>query len=546
MARIIPDGWENLPTSGPAGRELETLGVLARDLPDDYTVYHAVHWTNLERLHAIHGEIDFVVVNRAGDLLLIEQKSGMLEETADGLAKHHAGRSRLLAVQMVRTADGLRSKLMRSLNGATVQVEQLLYCPDYVVKDPTTAGLVPERIIDAHRASQLARIIQARLPSGEDDKVLSGKVDRFLRDIIKLETDVSTMIGQARTLVTRVSGGLSYWARRIEVEPFRLRVTGTAGSGKTQLALAEFGDAVHRGQRPLYVCYNRPLADHIARIAPTGGLACTFHTLCDQLLRQSGRVPDFRQAGAYEQMVADAAALPVPEALRFDTVIVDEGQDFSSAWRDMVMRHAKPDARLLWLEDPMQNLYGNPPVDLLGWVRLRAEGNFRSPRPVARMLQAIVPDEVRIEAMSPIGGSTVEILTYADPAGLLRQVREGLRLCYAEGFRATDTALLSYRGREHSVLFGQNRLGPNTLRMFTGNYDLFGQPVYSDGDLLLESVYRFKGQSAPAVVLAEVDFDALDDKAIRKLFVGASRATMKLVLVMSEQAAAQLRDRLPD
>jgi hypothetical protein len=50
-------------------------------------------------------------------------------------------------------------------------------------------------------------------------------------------------------------------------------------------------------------------------------------------------------------------------------------------------------------------------------------------------------------------------------------------------------------------------LGQTSLRHFTGDYDLFGQPVYSQGDVLVESVYRFKGQAAPAVILAEIDFE---------------------------------------
>ena len=87
MARIIPDGWEAIQASGAAQREIETLGVLARSLPDAYTVYHAVHWSNLERGHAVYGEIDFVIANAAGRLLVIEQKSGFLEETAGGLVK---------------------------------------------------------------------------------------------------------------------------------------------------------------------------------------------------------------------------------------------------------------------------------------------------------------------------------------------------------------------------------------------------------------------------------------------------------------------------
>ena len=78
MARIIPDGWRELSASGAAQREIETLALLAAGLPADYTVYHAVHWTGIDGRYAIYGEIDFAVVNLAGDLLLIEQKSGFL------------------------------------------------------------------------------------------------------------------------------------------------------------------------------------------------------------------------------------------------------------------------------------------------------------------------------------------------------------------------------------------------------------------------------------------------------------------------------------
>jgi hypothetical protein len=53
-------------------------------------------------------------------------------------------------------------------------------------------------------------------------------------------------------------------------------------------------------------------------------------------------------------------------------------------------------------------------------------------------------------------------------------------------------------------------------------------------------VYRFNGRSAPCVILTEIDFEALDEIALRKLFVGATRATMKLMPVPSERAAKVL------
>ncbi|MCY0854031.1 ATP-binding domain-containing protein [Cupriavidus sp. D39] len=543
MARIIPDGWETMPASGPVQRELDTLAVLAAGLPDDYTVYHAVHWTNVQRTHAIYGEIDFVVVNRCGHLLIIEQKSGYLEETPEGLAKNYAGKIKVVSVQMGRTADGLRGKLMRSLNGQPVVIEHLLYCPDHTVQHPLTAGLSPERIVDARRRDQLCRLIQDILPAGEE-QAGTERVHRFLRDTIQLETDVSALIGQARTLVTRVSGGLSHWARQLDMEPFRLRVTGTAGSGKTQLALAEYRDAVECGRRPLYVCFNRPLADHFARIAPAGGLVCTFHMLCDQIFRHAGGTPDFTRPDAFAKLVEDVAALPVPPDFLFDTVIVDEGQDFAPQWRDLVLRHAAPAARVIWLEDPMQNLYGHPSAELPGWVRLRATSNFRSPRPVVRLLQPLLPLGMEIEASAPISAADVEFLVYPDQAGMLQSVKDAIRMCYSAGFRKEDVALLSYRGRDNSALLCYDQIGPHTLRAFTGSYDVLGQPVYSQGDVLADSIFRFKGQSAPAVVFAEIDFENLGEKEIRRFFVGATRATMKLVLVISERAAGILLDRI--
>jgi hypothetical protein len=115
MASIVPDGWREFAAgnanSGAAQREIETLALLAELLPDAYTVYHAVHWTRLEHGYSVYGEIDFVVVNQAGALLLIEQKSGFLEEGDDGLKKRYAEKTKSVPMQMARGVAALQNKL---------------------------------------------------------------------------------------------------------------------------------------------------------------------------------------------------------------------------------------------------------------------------------------------------------------------------------------------------------------------------------------------------------------------------------------------------
>jgi superfamily I DNA and RNA helicase len=254
--------------------------------------------------------------------------------------------------------------------------------------------------------------------------------------------------------------------------------------------------------------------------------------------------PDFSIPNAFERLQTRAAELPVSAAFLFDTLIVDEGQDISEPWRDFIFRHARPEARMLWLEDPLQNLYGRPPTPLPGWVTLRAQSNYRSPRPIVELLRRLLPGGLEIEAASPIAADEIEFLDYADTQSMFARVKEAIRLCYSAGFRKHDVAIVSYHGREQSQLLTLDRLGQTSLRHFTGEYDLFGQPVYTPGDVLVESVYRFKGQAAPAVILTEIDFDVLDDKAARKLFVGATRSAMKLVLILHQKSAARLLERL--
>jgi superfamily I DNA and RNA helicase len=112
--------------------------------------------------------------------------------------------------------------------------------------------------------------------------------------------------------------------------------------------------------------------------------------------------------------------------------------------------------------------------------------------------------------------------------------------CLARGFALEDIAVVSLRGRERSVLQGLVRLGPWTLRHFTGRYDEGGAAIWTDGQLLIESVRRFKGQAAAAVVLTECDLPELDAMSRRLLFVGLTRARVHLEWVVSERTAGAI------
>jgi hypothetical protein len=541
MARIHPDGWRELSASGAAERELQTLSQLAAGLTDRYSVYHGVHWTRASSSYSVVGEIDFVVVGPGSRILLIEQKSGFLSEGEDGLCKPYAGKTKNVPMQMARNARNFITRLQQSCRDKAINVESLLYCPDYTVRSPGTAGIDPARIVDARTRDTLLPTIRALLPDAAGAIACDPVIHRFLADLLELVPDVTAVVGEAEALSTRLSGGLAHWARQIDCQPQRLRVCGTAGSGKTQLALAVFRDALTAGRRPLYVCYNRPLADHIRRIVPEGGAVMSYHQLADEISRRDGTVPDFSQAGAFAALEAAFDRHQPDPSERFEVLIVDEGQDFKADWCRNLLRLLDPQGSAWWLEDPLQNLYEREPLELDGWVRIRADTNYRSPQDILAALNRLLTQPRELDSGSPITDSGIEMHVYRDADELVTRTVGAVTQAIGAGFRRAQIAIVTFRGREHSALRGRTRIGPYPLIAPTGGYDLFGNPLLSDGDIVIDSVHRFKGRGAACVVLTEVDFAELDTQATRRLFVGATRARLKLILVVSARSEALLR-----
>ncbi len=545
MAKVFPSGWREVNPLADIGRELETLELLGNGLDDSYTIYHGVHWTNVEsKNYAIYGEIDFAVVSPSGKILLIEQKTGYLDETEDGLEKKYAEKSKNVPFQIARNAHGLQHRLRQALKGNSVFVDSILYCPDYKIKKLGSAGIDPKRIVDSTRRDQLIQIIQSIIPVEEENSVVQELLHQFLSDLLEIVPDVNAVIGQTDKLYTRVSGGLSEWAQRIDFSPFRLRVIGTAGSGKTQLALSVYRESIKLGRKPLYVCYNRSLADHVSKVAPEGGLVTGYHQLGDRIAKLTGAPIDHQKPGPFTQMELTLDSYRPTDDQMFDDLIVDEGQDFKLAWTENLLRLLRPSGKAWWLEDPLQNVYSRERIPFDGWVTIRSDANFRSPKRVLSGINELLALSPAIASFSPIEGGDVEVLTYENQSELIPRTVEALDRSLELGFEPRHVALLSFRGRESSSLTPFTQIGMHTLRSpIQGRYDEFGNPEYSDGEITTDSVHRFKGQAAPCVVLTEIDFVKLDENSKIRIFVGATRATMKLILVISKRSLEILLQR---
>lgn len=512
-------------------RELEVLERLQASLPAEFEIFHELTWHAVDSQSDQHGEIDIIVLAPNGAILLIEVKAGAVDVRNGSIFKLY-GKTEHDVGRQCRIQYGA---IVHRLNqvGLRTFVTNCLVIPDYRIDTEVALVSLPrERIIDAQDYDVMGTRIRDML-AGRTSASDKEAIRQFLRNEFHVAIDLKTMQSQLRGAVEQLSDGLATWVPRITTPSGCVRIQATAGSGKTQLAMRLMIDAVRKKQSVLYVCFNRPLADHIARIAPTQVQVASFHELCIDAYRREKGEPDFADKTIFEKAAAHYVAGSASTQQRLNLLIVDEGQDFEPAWLEALVVQLKPDGRLYLLEDRDQRLYEREEFELTDAVMIDCNDNFRSPRAVCETINAFALSDTFIRSRNPYAGVTPGFHSYSTDAELIAQTALAIDGMLARGFVQEDIVILTSHGRAKSRLQNTTVLGGYLLRRFAGNYTPGGEPSWSEGRITVDSVFRFKGQSAPAVILAEFDFEDLTALERRKLFVGLTRACLAIDVVLS-------------
>lgn len=542
MARLCPTLPLRHAVNAGEYAELDLLQTLERGLSDAYTLFHSVDWSRGAGTQEQHGEIDIVVVNQGGDVLLMEVKAGRVDFQPRGIFKTYGGHAKDITAQVGLQYGALRSRLQDA--GLPVHVSHLLVLPDLKVKTETVQW-PRERIVDSddidHIVSRIMELLGPGLKNGDSQE----RVLAFFENRFRVVPDVSALAGRIQQSATRMSAGLATWVPRIEAPSGVLRVIGTAGSGKTQLALRLLRDADGAGQKAAYICFNRALADHMARVVPVRTPAETFHEFALRVVRRSGQAVDFRLPTAFDTIASQCIETLTQSDPDLDLIVLDEMQDMQPEWVQAMLSRLKANGKAVLLEDPEQQLYKNREAfDIPDAVTITSHENFRTPRALVKLINLLRLTTAEVEALSPHEGEMSDPIVYESPDRIGPCTVKAVERCLQHGFGLADIAIVSMRGRERSVLQGLDRLGSWSLSRFTGQFDDGSTPIWKDGQLLIESVRRFKGQAAAAVVLTECDFEQLTSMNRRLLFVGLTRARVHLEWVISGGTALLLEQAL--
>ena len=162
--------------------------MLKISLSDDYTLFHNVQLTRDNGRHTISCEIDHVIVNQSGEVLIIEQKNGALYGTAQGLVKRDNNGSETNLVNQLQSAVHTVRNCFKTAtdNNKQLIVNYLLYCPDYKVLNINNTGIDSLRYIDATNKDLLsARVDELLTPGNQSNNEWRNIViDFFSQELI--------------------------------------------------------------------------------------------------------------------------------------------------------------------------------------------------------------------------------------------------------------------------------------------------------------------------------------------------------------------------
>jgi hypothetical protein len=505
---------------------------LLRDqLDGDWTVFHSYPWLTRRQGQLKQGESDFILLHPKG-LLVLEVKGGRIHYNADTREwrqNHH-----WMKDPFAQAGSGMHN-LMAQIGGSDFVRGYAVAFPECKFVGSLPPGVVRSTLLDAEDLNSLAsRLAQLLSEWGEGrplpTRAESERIRKALLPRCQLIPDLRHAVSdEERVLHTLTHVQVDTLAGLFSMD--RVLIQGVAGSGKTLLAVQRAMDLAQQGLRTLFLCYNKNLAQDLRSNQQQENLEfSTFHELCHRFCQQAGLPfevgadPDWWDTMPPELLLK---ALELRQDLRYDAMLVDEGQDFRSTWwvAALSLLHSD-DAPCYIFFDPEQNLYKTE-VDLPNFPgKFVLRQNCRNTQKIARSCRRLQPGKETVPSHAPEGRDP-QVEVVANPLDALKRVREHLGELVSS-LTPQAVAVLSPYSRTKSIC--------SDLEALTTDFS-----AWRRGEAPLFSTIRgFKGLEAQAVLL--VDVPEFDEKAASKtdVYVALTRAKNELRIITTNSGLSEL------
>lgn len=570
MARMLPDSFPGKTTESEK-RIFEAIR--DSDESSDWICLHSIGIARHERKR--YAECDFLLITESG-VFCLEVKGGEVDRT-DGVWtigwSNRSYTSREGPFKQSQSAMQALKKELKRTFGEQISKEVMfgwgVVFPDipFTEEDPEwDLNVVYDSRDRAYPFSQYIKNLERFTREHERERGFSypkyvnqAKRTELLecfRHDFRLVPLLGDLVKESQEELVRM-GDAQFYVLKYALNPANPRCIcpGGAGTGKTLLATEAARRYADEGKSVLFLCFNRLLADEIARapaLDPALVTVSSLYHFMREIIVSAGLGHELEMARAdagsndefYRKAfpeIFDTALLENEKLEHYDVLIVDEGQDILHSpiidSIELVFKGGWSNGDWLIFFDPdlQSDVYGRLDQAVVtnlssqGAATLPLDENFRNPMNiVAEMSKVTGIPRPKCRRKLPV---RMEYLTFADDQDI-----EKLSILVEDlinsGVRPNDICILSALKREDScIVRHKDRFGRDV-----SYFEKSLPATVAPGSLIAATISGFKGLEAEVVILTDMPEMGEDGAQWSRAiwYVGMTRCTTKLFAIVSK------------
>lgn len=449
MAIFIPKTQVNLPQS-----EKEALNSL-KSLDDEHYIFHSTNWFNSDS--GEEGEGDIIILNRMKGVRIFEIKGGAIEYR-DGEIRQinsktfkydvikdpfkQANRTKHYIIKLLKNLSGrlncfvhsavwftggaLMGKLPIAFDRKSVFTQDDLYAANYSVNDLFKHISEYDNYRHNLNQTEFTQIINLLAPSFSIIQNKKYEYDKREEEFLKFTNEQ-----------TKILDILQYLEKAV--------IEGSAGTGKTALAIEKANRLSLENKEVLFLCYNKKLKSFLEKhyYNPNIKFQTIYGLMSELLSEELAENYDELENKFIEYMMSNS------NSWIYDNVIIDEAQDIKNDLLEAI--ELRVNGTLYIFYDPNQNLYSEETPKVIGGIanKFPLTVNCRNTKEIATTASKFLDLEYK-EVLNFVVGEKPKFYEVTDNNENIKLVKTIIDNSLKNGVKHEDIAVITMKGESKS------------------------------------------------------------------------------------------------
>lgn len=532
MAKLIP---EFCVKNQRPHSEAIVFKALKKQLNNDWLIFHSFDYITNDTKRR-DGEIDFIVCHKEYGFLLIEVKGGEISYNK-GVWK--SGDNVINPIHQVRRSKyDIYKMLLGNREGIlNLNIAHAVCFPfcDEIKNVPPEAKDI---IITQNDLTRIEPILISILKQRTWNKRKAEKLIQIsFEEIIDF---LSPKFEALDNLPRRISENEKVFAQLSEeqckafsmLENFkRLNVKGCAGSGKTILAMNLAKNHIATKENVLLLCYNKLLANSLKKTLKKDSKiqVRAFFDFCAEVAGITQEEMLTANSDFYEEELPKLAkdAL-IKNNITYQSIIVDEGQDFNANAWDTILAMREDDGYLHVFYDEDQNIFNNelciPKTD---YPEVELRRNHRNSEQIFKYIKKYIAEKnVSVVDGIPEGQKVEEYFAQSKEERLeiLRAAVDNLR---KKGVSPNSIVILGAHSMQNTCIADNTEIA---------DVKISDAEIVPNGYISYRTYMKFKGCESPVVIAIDVDKSDPRWEKESACYTAFSRAKSILIIIYKKNS----------